>query len=133
MAERVEQNIGTGRRKTAVARVYLRPGKGKMMVNGEDVKAYFGDRPSLDFIMKAPLRDTQMLLKYDVIVNVHGGGPAGQAVAIRHGITRALVAAHENLRPVLKRAGYLTRDPRMVERKKYGLHKARKASQFSKR
>jgi small subunit ribosomal protein S9 len=132
MADRLEQYQGTGRRKTSVARVYLRPGKGKMIVNGKDWSEYFGPRPALDFMMRAPLRETDTLAKYDVIVNVAGGGPAGQAGAIRHGISRALLKAG-NFRPVLKKSGFLTRDPRAVERKKPGLHKARKASQFSKR
>src|SRR5690606_16166195 len=111
MAERIDQNLGTGRRKCAVARVYLRPGKGKMIVNGQDWKKYFGDRPSLDHVMRAPLRDTQNINKYDVIVNVNGGGPSGQAGAIRQGIARALVQASATNRPVLKKAGFLTRDP----------------------
>ncbi|MBI5155244.1 30S ribosomal protein S9 [Candidatus Poribacteria bacterium] len=133
MTEKLEQYLGTGRRKTSTARVYLRPGKGRLMVNGEDWKKYFGDRPTLDHMMRAPLRDTQTLTKYDVIVNVLGGGPTGQAGAIRHGIARALVEANPAHRFALKKAGYLTRDSRAVERKKPGLHKARRASQFSKR
>lgn len=133
MAPRIEQFLGTGRRKCAVARVYLRPGKGKMVVNGQDWKEYFGDRPVLDATMRAPLRETQNLSKYDVLVNVVGGGPNGQAGAIRHGIARALLKANAAHRFTLKKAGFLTRDSRVVERKKPGLHKARKASQFSKR
>lgn len=133
MAEKLEQYLGTGRRKTAVARVYLRPGKGRMVVNGQDWKEFFGDRPALDAVMRAPLRETQTLSKYDVVVNVKGGGPNGQAGAIRHGLSRALIKANAAHRFALKRAGFLTRDPRAVERKKPGLHKARKASQFSKR
>jgi small subunit ribosomal protein S9 len=133
MAEKLEQNLGTGRRKTAVARVYVRPGKGRLVVNGKDWKAYFGDRPDLDHVMRSPLRETQTITKYDVVVNVRGGGPSGQAGAIRHGIARALVRSNPAHRFALKRAGFLTRDPRAVERKKPGLHKARKASQFSKR
>jgi small subunit ribosomal protein S9 len=133
MAEKLEQYLGTGRRKTSVARVYLRPGKGRFVVNGKDWKAYFGDRPELDHVMRSPLRETQGLTKFDVVVNVQGGGPAGQAGAIRHGIARALLQANPANRFALKKAGYLTRDPRTVERKKPGLHKARKASQFSKR
>lgn len=129
----LEQFYGTGRRKTSVARVYLRPGKGKMIVNGKDWKDYFGDRPAIDSILRAPLRETQTLTKYDIIVNVKGGGPTGQAGAIRHGISRALVESSATNRPVLKKAGFLTRDARKVERKKCGLKKARKSSQFSKR
>lgn len=133
MADRIDQYLGTGRRKTAVARVYLRPGKGKLVVNGEDWKKYFGDRPLLDLMMRAPLRETQVLTKFDILVNVRGGGPAGQAGAIRHGISRALLKVSPSHRATLKKAGFLTRDPRAKERKKPGLHKARKASQYSKR
>ena len=133
MAEKLEQYIGTGRRKTSVARVYLRPGKGRMVINGRDWKDYFGERPTLDFMMRGPLRETQSGSKFDIIINVVGGGSSGQAGAIRHGIARALVRVNAANRAALKKAGYLTRDPRAVERKKPGLHKARKASQFSKR
>ncbi len=133
MAEKVEQYLGTGRRKTAVARVYLRPGKGKLIVNAEDWKKYFGDRITLENAMRSPMKETQTLTKYDVIVNVKGGGPAGQAGAIRHGIARALLKINPSFRAALKKAGFLTRDPREKERRKYGLRKARKASQFSKR
>ncbi len=133
MAEKVEQYLGTGRRKTAVARVYLRPGKGKLIVNAEDWKKYFGDRITLENAMRSPMKETQTLTKYDVIVNVKGGGPAGQAGAIRHGIARALLKINPTFRAALKKAGFLTRDPREKERRKYGLRKARKASQFSKR
>ncbi|MEQ8822551.1 MAG: 30S ribosomal protein S9 [Sumerlaeia bacterium] len=129
----LEQYLGTGRRKEAVARVYLRPGKGKIVINGDDFKKYIGNRPRLEAAIRGPLKDGQALTKYDVIVNVNGGGIAGQAGAIRMGIARALVAATPTLRPAIKEKGHLTRDPRTVERKKYGLHKARKASQFSKR
>lgn len=133
MAEKVEQYTGTGRRKTAVARVYLRPGKGRLIVNTEDWKKYFGERANLDEFMRAPLKETQALTKFDVIVNVKGGGPLGQAGAIRHGIARALLKVNPTHRLLLKKAGFLTRDPREKERRKYGLRKARKASQFSKR
>jgi small subunit ribosomal protein S9 len=128
-----EQNYGTGRRKTSTARVYLRPGKGKFTINGRSFDEHFGNRPALEALVKQPLRDTHTLSKYDILVTVRGGGPSGQAGAIRHGISRALVDANPALRPQLKREGHLTRDPRMKERKKYGLHKARRAHQFSKR
>lgn len=129
----MEQYLGTGRRKESVARVYLRPGKGKMVVNGQPWNKFFGERPLIESFMRAPMRDTHTVSKYDIIVNVVGGGVNGQAGAIRHGIARALLQVSPEFRPVLKRAGYLTRDPRTVERKKYGLRKARKRSQFSKR
>ncbi len=133
MATKLDQHIGTGRRKTAVARVYLRPGKGKMVINNQEWKSYLGERPFLEQYIRAPMRDTQTLSKYDVIVNVTGGGPNGQAGAIRHGIARALLDANPDFRPALKKAGFLTRDPRRKERKKFGLRKARKSSQYSKR
>ena len=133
MAEKLEQYLGTGRRKCAVARVYLRPGKGKMVINGKEWKSFFGDRPTLDQFMRAPLRDTGNLTKFDIVVNVRGGGPIGQAGAIRHGISRALLKVADANRVILKKAGFLTRDPRVKERRKYGLRKARRASQFSKR
>jgi len=133
MAATLEQYIGTGRRKTSVARVYLRPGKGKMIINKQDWKEFFGDRAFLDDYVRAPLKETQNLTKYDVIVNVQGGGVTGQSGAIRHGIARALLNLNPDYRLTLKKAGYLTRDSREKERKKFGLHKARKASQFSKR
>lgn len=133
MAEKIEQYSGTGRRKCAVARVYLRPGKGRFIVNRQEFKSYFGDRPELETYIRQPLKDTQNLTKFDIIVNVQGGGPNGQAGAIRHGIARALLTFNEGTRPVLKKHGFLTRDSRIKERRKYGLHKARKASQFSKR
>ncbi len=126
------QYYGTGRRKTSVARVRLVPGEGKIVVNKRDIENYFG-LETLKVIVKQPLNLTGTLDKYDVLVSVHGGGYTGQAGAIRHGISRALVQSDAEIKPVLKRAGYLTRDPRMVERKKYGLKKARRASQFSKR
>lgn len=123
---------GTGRRKTSVARVRLLPGSGNITINKKDLEEYF-DYDTLKVIVKSPLEVTDNLDKYDVIVNVHGGGYTGQAGAIRHGISRALLQADSETRPALKQAGFLTRDPRMVERKKYGLKKARRAPQFSKR
>ena len=123
---------GTGRRKNAVARVWITPGTGIFSVNKKDLQTYFGKK-TLEMIIKQPLELTSMLDKYDVIATVAGGGTTGQAGAVRHGIARALVAADAELRPPLKAAGYMTRDPRMKERRKYGLKKARKASQFSKR
>jgi len=123
---------GTGRRKSSVARVYIMPGNGKITINKRDMDDYFG-LETLKIIVKQPLELTGLASKFDVKVNVHGGGFTGQAGAIRHGITRALLKADAELRPALKKAGYLTRDPRMKERKKYGLKKARRAPQFSKR
>ena len=123
---------GTGRRKSSVARVYLLPGNGKVTINKRDIDDYFG-LETLKVIMKQPLELTGTLGKFDVKVNVFGGGYTGQAGAIRHGISRALLEADADLRPVLKKAGFLTRDPRMKERKKYGLKGARRAPQFSKR
>ncbi len=127
-----ETYYGTGRRKTSVARVRLLPGNGKIVINGRDIEDYFA-RPVLRTIARQPLVLTNTESKYDVIVNVNGGGITGQAGAIRHGISRALLEVDGELRSSLKRAGFLTRDPRMKERKKYGLKKARKAPQFSKR
>ncbi|MGE5577657.1 MAG: 30S ribosomal protein S9 [Syntrophothermus sp.] len=129
---KLEAYPATGRRKCAVARVRLLPGKGKIEVNGKDLDAYFG-RQVLRTIVRQPLHITESEGKYDVIVNVDGGGTTGQAGAIRHGIARALLEANAEFRAVLKKAGFLTRDPRMKERRKYGLKKARKAPQFSKR
>lgn len=126
------QYYGTGRRKTSVARVRILPGSGNITVNKKDLEDYF-DYDTLKVIVKSPLEVTDNLDKYDVFVNVHGGGYTGQAGAIRHGISRALLKADSETRPALKQAGFLTRDPRMVERKKYGLKKARRAPQFSKR
>lgn len=128
----VVQYAGTGRRKTSVARVRLVPGNGKVKVNERDIEDYF-NYETLRTIAKEPLIVTETLDKYDVLVNVHGGGFTGQAGAIRHGIARALIEADPELRPLLKKAGHLTRDSRMKERKKYGLKKARKSPQFSKR
>ena len=127
-----EQHIGTGRRKKAVARVYLSAGNGNITINKRDIDTYFG-LETLKMEVRAPLVLTQLLSKYDVLVNVYGGGYTGQAGAIRHGVSRALIKANPELRGALKAAGYLTRDPRMKERKKYGLKAARRAPQFSKR
>jgi small subunit ribosomal protein S9 len=126
------QYLGTGRRKKSVARVRLVPGEGKIVINKRNIENYFG-LETLMLIVNQPLVLTGTKEKFDVLVNVHGGGYTGQAGAIRHGISRALLKADETLRSELKKAGFLTRDPRMKERKKYGLKKARKASQFSKR
>ncbi len=126
------QYMGTGRRKKSVARVRLVPGNGNVVVNKRDIENYFG-LETLRVIVNQPLVLTGAKEKFDVLVNVHGGGFTGQAGAIRHGIARALVKSDEALKPELKKAGFLTRDPRMKERKKYGLKKARRAPQFSKR
>ena len=123
---------GTGRRKTSVARVYLVPGTGKITINKRDIDEYLG-LETLKVIVRQPLVATDNADKFDVIVNVRGGGYTGQAGAVRHGIARALLQVDEEFRPTLKKAGYLTRDPRMKERKKYGLKSARRAPQFSKR
>jgi len=127
-----EAIFATGRRKNAVARVRILPGTGKIDVNGKELAAYFMN-PSLEQQVVAPFKLTETEGKFDLFLNVEGGGLSGQAGACRHGLARALLVVDENLRGTLKRAGYLTRDPRMVERKKYGLKKARKAPQFSKR
>ena len=132
MATATTQYLGTGRRKKSVARVRLLPGTGKITINKRDIDDYFG-METLKMIVRAPLTLTNNVGKYDVLVNVYGGGTTGQAGAIRHGIARALLIAQPELRPALKKAGHLTRDPRMKERKKYGLHAARRAPQFSKR
>ena len=123
---------GTGRRKSSIARVYLVPGTGKVTINKRDMDQYFG-LETLKLIVRQPLALTETADKFDVIVNVRGGGFTGQAGAIRHGISRALLQADGDYRPALKKAGFLTRDPRMKERKKYGLKGARRAPQFSKR
>ena len=123
---------GTGRRKTSVARVYLTPGTGNIVINKRNIDEYFG-LETLKGTVRQPLVATETLDKFDVNVNVYGGGFTGQAGAIRHGISRALLKADAEYRPVLKKAGFLTRDPRMKERKKYGLKAARRAPQFSKR
>ena len=126
------KNYGTGRRKSSVARVYLVPGTGKITINIRDIDEYFG-LDTLKVIVRQPLVATETSDKFDVLVNVKGGGYTGQAGAIRHGISRALLTVDGDYRPVLKKAGFLTRDPRMKERKKYGLKAARRAPQFSKR
>ncbi len=123
---------GTGRRKESVARVRLVPGTGKIVINGRDIDDYFG-LETLKVIVRQPLNATSTLSKFDVICTVAGGGVSGQAGAIRHGVARALLKVEETFRPTLKAAGFLTRDPRMKERKKYGLKAARRAPQFSKR
>ena len=123
---------GTGRRKSSVARVYLVPGSGKITVNKRDIEEYFG-LETLKLIIRQPLEVTGTTGKFDININVCGGGTTGQAGAIRHGISRALLEADSDFRPALKKAGFLTRDPRMKERKKYGLKGARRAPQFSKR
>ena len=123
---------GTGGRKTSVARVRLVPGEGSVTINGRAMDEYFGLK-TLELIVRQPLELTETADKYDVIADVKGGGPSGQAGAIRHGITRALMELDGEFRPALKKAGFVTRDPREKERRKYGLKKARKASQFSKR
>ncbi len=122
----------TGRRKASVARVSLKPGTGVITVNKRALEEYFGLK-TLELIVNQPLEATETKGKYDVVANVIGGGFSGQAGAIRHGIARALLKVDEEFRPVLKKAGFLTRDPRVKERRKYGLKKARKASQYSKR
>jgi len=126
------QYYGTGRRKTSTARVRLVPGSGQILINGREAKNYFPYETQL-LILNQPLAATETEGTYDVLVNVHGGGLTGQAGAIRHGIARALLKADPEYRPALKSEGYLTRDARMVERKKYGLKGARRAPQFSKR
>jgi len=123
---------GTGRRKSSVARVRMYPGSGVITVNGRDIDDYFG-LETLKFVVRQPLALTDNLGKYDIVITVAGGGVSGQAGAIRHGVARALLQVSDELRPILKKAGFLTRDPRMKERKKYGLKAARRAPQFSKR
>ena len=127
-----DKYYGTGRRKKSIARVYLIPGTGKITVNKRDINDYFG-LETLKIIIRQPMEATNTTDKYDAKITVRGGGFTGQAGAIRHGIARALLTVDEDFRPTLKKAGYLTRDPRMKERKKYGLKKARRAPQFSKR
>ena len=126
------QYYGTGRRKTSTARVYLRPGSGKITVNKRDFNAYFPNE-ALQMIIRQPLTLTETVEQFDILVNVDGGGTAGQAGAVRHGITRALMEFNQDLRPALKKAGLVTRDPRQKERKKYGQKGARARFQFSKR
>ena len=129
---KVKYYYGTGRRKHSVARVRIYPGTGNVTINGRGIDDYFG-LETLKLIVRQPLTLTDNLDKFDIVCRVAGGGVTGQAGAIRHGIARALLQADENLRPELKKAGFLTRDPRMKERKKYGLKGARRAPQFSKR
>ena len=131
-ASKAVKFYGTGRRKSAVARVYLVPGEGKVTINKRDIDDYFG-LETLKTIVRQPLVATDTASKYDVVCTVKGGGTTGQAGAIRHGVARALLVVDADFRPVLKKAGFLTRDPRMKERKKYGLKAARRAPQFSKR
>ena len=123
---------GTGRRKSSIARVYIMPGKGNITINKRDIDSYFG-LETLKVIVRQPLATTDTLDKFDIVVNVHGGGTTGQAGAIRHGISTALLKADADYRPALEAAGFLTRDPRMQERKRCGLKAARRAPQFSKR
>ena len=123
---------GTGRRKHSVARVRMYPGTGKITINGRDIDDYFG-LETLKLIVRQPMEITNTLGRFDIVCTVAGGGVSGQAGAIRHGIARALLQNGDEMRPILKKAGYLTRDPRMKERKKYGLKGARRAPQFSKR
>lgn len=123
---------GTGRRKKSIARVYVMPGTGKITINKRDIDDYFGEE-TLKTVVRQPLTATDNVDKVDIKVTVRGGGFTGQAGAIRHGLSRALLQVDAEYRPILKKAGYLTRDPRMKERKKYGLKKARRAPQFSKR
>ncbi len=125
-------NYGTGRRKRSTARVFLRPGKGRIMVNDRPLDEFFG-RETARMVVRQPLENVDMLDRFDVYATVSGGGGTGQAGAMRHGITRALIQYDESLREQLRRAGYVTRDARQVERKKVGLRKARRAPQFSKR
>jgi small subunit ribosomal protein S9 len=132
MAKAATKFHGTGRRKKSIARVYMTPGKGNIIVNKRELDDYFG-LETLKVIVRQPLVATDTLDKFDILVNVKGGGYTGQAGAIRHGIARALLTVDNDYRPVLKKAGFLTRDPRMKERKKYGLKAARRAPQFSKR
>jgi small subunit ribosomal protein S9 len=126
------QFYGTGRRKTSTARVYLRPGTGEIVINRKAFDQYFPNE-ALRMVIRQPLQLTETAAKFDILVNVAGGGPAGQAGAVRHGITRALMEFNADLRPTLKQAGLVTRDPRIKERKKYGQKGARKRFQFSKR
>lgn len=133
MAEVKRYYQGTGRRKTAVARVRLFPGNGEMVVNGRSPREFFGGRDFLHAVINSPLELTGLTGTFNVLVKVRGGGDSGQAQATRHGIARALVDSDETLRPILRRAGFLTRDPRMAERKKAGLRGARRAKQFTKR
>ena len=132
MAKAAQKFYGTGRRKSSIARVFLTPGKGNITINKRDIDDYFG-LETLKVIVRQPLTATNTVDKYDIMITVKGGGYTGQAGAIRHGISRALLEADADFRPTLKAAGFLTRDPRMKERKKPGLKAARRAPQFSKR
>lgn len=132
MAKAENSLYGTGRRKKSIARVFLKPGKGNITINKRDIDKYFG-LETLKVIVRQPLVATETTDKFDIVVTVKGGGTTGQAGAIRHGISRALLTVDSEYRPTLKAAGFLTRDPRMKERKKYGLKSARRAPQFSKR
>ncbi len=131
-AKQPQYNYGTGRRKSAVARVYIKPGKGDITVNDKPADVFFS-RETGRMVVRQPLVVTDKLSAFDILVNVDGGGESGQAGAVRHGITRALIGFDASLKPVLKKAGLVTRDAREVERKKYGRHKARKKGQYSKR
>ncbi|GHD52154.1 SSU ribosomal protein S9P [Marinobacter persicus] len=128
----VAQNYGTGRRKSSTARVFIKPGSGNISINGRSIEEFFG-RPTLRMIVRQPLVVAESTDRFDINITVSGGGTSGQAGAIRHGLTRALMDYDETLRPALRAAGYVTRDARKVERKKVGLRKARKRPQFSKR
>jgi small subunit ribosomal protein S9 len=130
--QRQQQHYGTGRRKTAVARVFITPGKGTITVNGRPVDVFFS-RETGRMVVRQPLEVTKTTANFDITVNVDGGGESGQAGAVRHGITRALIQYDASLKPALKKAGLVTRDARAVERKKVGLHKARRRPQYSKR
>ena len=130
--EKLEQYYGTGRRKSSVARIYLRPGNGQIIINRKDINVYFG-RETLKMLVKQPLELCEITDSYNVLVNVSGGGLSGQASAIRHGLARAIEKANSEMRPLLKKAKMLTRDARRVERKKYGQPGARKRFQYSKR
>lgn len=127
-----QYNYGTGRRKSAVARVFIKPGKGEIIINDKPIDDYFS-RQTGRMIVRQPLELTNNAASFDIMVNIHGGGESGQAGAVRHGITRALIEYDATLRPVLRKAGLVTRDAREVERKKVGLRKARRRKQFSKR
>jgi small subunit ribosomal protein S9 len=131
--QKPEYKYGTGRRKTAAARVFLKPGKGDITINGKTPEAFFGGRETSRMIVRQPLEAADSVNRFDIMVTVAGGGPSGQAGAIRHGIARALMQYDETLRKPLRAAGLVTRDAREVERKKVGLHKARKGYQYSKR
>ena len=132
MVQQVSQYYGTGRRKSSVSRVFIKPGTGNITVNGRELDVYFG-RKTATMVVRQPLELVRLLNRFDIKATVTGGGISGQAGAIRHGLSRALIEYDENLKPELKAAGFVTRDSRQVERKKVGLRKARKKPQFSKR